>query len=124
MATCKAKNASGKPCKMKPLKGSAYCFNHAPSKAAERAQARKRGGEARHTPHAGNPESIPAKITTIDEAGAILDYTLAELLVMDNGIARARALIALFDSYTRRFELGDTIENLLRRVAALEAMKQ
>jgi hypothetical protein len=70
----------------------------------------------RHTPHAGDPSFIPADVRTIEDANQILKYVLAELLVMDNGIARARALIALFDSYIRSFEIGE----LEKRIAALE----
>ena len=116
MANCHGKNSRGEPCKMAAVKGDRYCFNHSPGKAQERARARKRGGEARHTPHAGELGSIPADIATIEDARQLLNYVMAELLVMDNGIQRARALIALFEAFTRSFEIGELEE----RIAALE----
>lgn len=116
MATCKAKTQSGQACRMKALKGSKYCFTHDPGTRAQQAQARKAGGKNRHTAHAGDPGTIPAQIASLQDAGAILAYTLQELLVMDNSIPRARALLALFDSYVKSFEIGE----LEQRIAALE----
>jgi hypothetical protein len=116
-AHCQGMAKNGAACGMRPLKNSLYCWNHDPEKAAERAQARKRGGQARHTKHAGNLAAIPDQIATIQEARQILNYALAELLAMDNGIARARALIAIFDSFVRSFEIGE----IEQRLQALEA---
>jgi hypothetical protein len=113
---CQAKTAQGKPCKMAALRGQTFCFNHSPAAAAERAQARRTGGQRSHTPHAGELGSIPGNIQTIQDARQILSYTLAELLAMDNGIARARALIAIFDSFIRSIELSE----IEARLQALE----
>jgi hypothetical protein len=115
-AHCQAKTKTGKPCRMAPLKGCNYCFNHDPATAAQRAQARKAGGQARHTGHAGDPSIIPTEINTIADARQILTYTLAELLNCDNGIQRNRALIAIFDSYLRSLEIGE----IEARLEALE----
>jgi hypothetical protein len=117
---CKATTTSGTPCKMPATKGGRYCFTHSPATRTAQAQARKRGGENRHTPHAGNPEAIPAKIASLTDAGQILNYTLAELLIMDNGIPRARALLALYDSYVKAFEIGE----LEKRIQALEELRK
>jgi hypothetical protein len=114
---CKAKTKGGRSCKMKPLHGSDYCYTHSPEAAAERAQSRRAGGLATKTPHSGDLAIIPADIATVTDARAILNYTLAELLVMDNGIARARVLLAAHDSFIRSFEIGELEE----RIAALEA---
>lgn len=118
MAKCKGKTKSGKPCGMQTKAGGKYCFTHDPARAKERIEARKRGGRAQATPHAGIMSSIPEKITTISEARTILDYTLAELIVMDNSIPRARALLSLFDSHVKAFEIGQLEE----RIAALELL--
>ena len=117
---CQAKTARRKPCKAPPLKGGKYCFTHEPTNAATAAAARKLGGYNRATPHAGNAAAIPAEIASIQDAGQILNYTLLELIVMDNSIPRARALLALFDSYIKSFEIGE----LEKRIQALEAMKK
>jgi hypothetical protein len=116
---CHGKTKTGNPCKMPPLKGSKYCFTHNPETRTAQAVARKIGGYNSATPHAGNAEAIPADVQTIEQARGILNYTLAELLVMDNSIARARALLAAFDSFVKAFEIGE----LEARIAALEARK-
>lgn len=105
---------------MKALRGSKYCFTHSPDTRAQQAQARKAGGAARHTAHAGDPEIIPADITDIPSARKILDYVKDELLVSDNSIARNRALLALFDSFIKSLEIGE----LEQRIAALEARRK
>lgn len=114
---CKAKTASGKPCRAKPIKNSAFCFIHDPSQGAKRAEARKRGGYRNRTPHAGDPESLPAQVQTLADAQRILDYTLREILPMENSLQRARVLIALFDAFAKAIEVGE----FEARLAALEA---
>jgi len=120
MAKCHGKTASGKPCKMPAVKGTRLCFAHSPARAAERAQARRRGGQNSHTPHAGDPSTIPANIGSLEDAGKLLNYVLAELLVMDNGIARARALLAAYEMCLKSIEIGE----LEARIAALEALRK
>jgi hypothetical protein len=114
---CKAKTAAGDPCKMPATKGGKFCFTHSPAHRRAQAEARKRGGQARHTQHAGNPESIPARIESIEDARALLAYVMVELLAHDNSIPRARALLALFDSFVKALEIGE----IEKRLQALEA---
>lgn len=117
---CKASTKSGAACTMPATRGGKYCFTHSPATRRAQAEARKRGGENSRTPHAGDPATIPADIASIEAAGKILAYTLQELLVMDNSIPRARALLALFDSYIKSFEIGE----LEKRIQALEARQK
>jgi hypothetical protein len=114
---CKAKTKSGQPCRMKPIGGGDYCFTHSPGTRRAQAEARKKGGQARHTPHFADPVILPAKVETLPDAHQILTYTLAEVAGMDNSIGRARVLLALFDSFVKSFEIGE----LEQRIAALEA---
>jgi hypothetical protein len=114
---CKAKNKNGQPCKMQAIKGSRYCFAHNPATSQARAQARKRGGENRNTPHFADASMLPKKVNKLDDAKKILHYTLLEVSGMDNSIARARVLLDLFDRFLKSFEIGE-LEN---RIAALEA---
>jgi len=117
---CKAKTASGAPCKMGALKGSKFCFTHDPSTRAAQAKARRKGGENRHTPHAGDPSTIPANIDSLATAGILLNYTLQELLVMDNSIPRARALLQAYEMFLKSIEIGE----LEQRITALEQMRK
>lgn len=105
---------------MKPTV-SGYCFNHDPERSAARAQARRAGGAARHTPHAGDPDQVSKAPRTIPEVQTILDYTLQELLTMDNGIPRARALISLAGVYGDLIKTGELETQLKELLRVLEA---
>ena len=115
MPSCKAKTKQGKPCKAQAQRGRSYCFTHDPAQAKARAKAHRKGGHRTRTPH-GN-ESLPRKVRTLEEAQAILDYTLSEIEHMPNSLQRARVLIALFDSFVKALEIGE----LEARISALEA---
>ena len=112
MARCTATATTGGQCKAYATSGSEFCFWHDPSQGHERAKARKRGGERRRTPHVGDPYSLPQRIDTIAEANKILDYCLAEVLPMENSIARARVLLSIHESYVKAIEIGELEQRL------------
>ena len=116
MAKCHAKTRSGARCNVPALKGNRYCFTHAPEVGAARAMARKSGGERHRIAHYGDESMIPREVRTLDDANKILAYTLAETVPMENSIARARLLLALYDSFVKSFEIGE----LEKRIQALE----
>lgn len=116
MAKCNGKNSRGEPCKVAALKGDRYCFNHSPATRKAQAEARRRGGMANLTPHFADPATVPANVATLEEARGILSYTLAEVIGMENTIARARILINLFDSFVKSIEIGE----IEARLQALE----
>ena len=117
---CKGKTQSGQPCKMPAIGGGQYCFTHSPGTRQAQAVARKLGGQNRATPHAGDPSTIPANITNLETAGMLLNYTLQELLVMDNSIPRARALLSAYEMFLKSIEIGE----LEQRIAALEERRK
>lgn len=113
---CTHKTQVGKPCKAPAKKGRRYCFHHDPALARERAKARKLGGLNRGTKHGEiNPASVPT-VRTVADVLQLLDYARAEIVVMENGVARDRLLISLASGYLSAFEVGE----LETRVAALE----
>jgi hypothetical protein len=115
---CKAKTNSGEPCKAQALQTGRYCFTHDPASGAARALAHKKGGKRNRTAHGGQAEALPATVTNISEAMKILDYALAEIIPMENSIARGRLLIALAAGYVDSLRVGE-IEN---RLAAIDAI--
>jgi hypothetical protein len=117
---CKAKTQKGQPCQAQTINGSKFCFIHDPAQGAARAKARKKGGERRRVPHYGNESIIPREVKTLDDANKILTYTLAEIIPMENSIARARVLLALYDSFLKSFEIGE----LEKRIQVLEALQK
>ena len=117
MKPCQSTTRKGHACGA-PAGASGYCFIHDPARAKERAAARRRGGLKRVTPHGGDAGNLPAEIRTLSGVLALLDYTRLELVAMDNGIARARALISLASAYTEAIKIGE----LEQRLEALEAV--
>ena len=115
MAKCKAKTTRG-PCKAQALQAGQYCFTHDPASGKARATARKLGGKRNRTPHAGQADILPVTVATIAQATKILDYALAEIIPMENSIARGRLLIALVAGYINAFQVGE-LEN---RIMAIE----
>lgn len=50
MNRCKATNRQGEQCGAFAIANSDYCFMHHPARAAQRREAQRRGGQARHDP--------------------------------------------------------------------------
>lgn len=113
---CKAKTKSGQPCPNKPS-ASGFCFTHDPTRGKERAQARRKGGSHSRIPHSGDANALPKQIRTLTDVLAILDYTLAETLPLENGIQRGRLLVALAHAFVEAIKEGE----LEARVEAIES---
>lgn len=122
MGECQATTIRGRVCGAHSRAGSLYCFMHDPARASERQAARKLGGMRRGS-HAGDESSIPAKIRTVEDILAMLDYVRAELAALDNGVQRSRVFIALAGEYLHCFEVGD-IEKRLERLEEVVNGKQ
>ena len=118
---CKAKTNSGEPCKAQALQTGRYCFTHDPASGAARALAHKKGGKRNRTAHGGQAEALPATVTNISEAMKILDYALAEIIPMENSIARGRLLIALVAGYINAFQVGELENRIMAIETALKA---
>ena len=104
---CQAKTARGIQCGSYALKGSKYCFVHNPSSGAMAAAARKKGGQHRRAPHAGNLTSLPEEVRSVEQVYRVLDYTLAETIALTNSILRSRALIAISEAYLKAISVGE-----------------
>ena len=120
---CKAKKKDGSPCSMKALKGQRHCFTHDPSNGAARAKARRLGGERTRVQHAGNPETLPREIKSLADLQIVFDYTLAEIIPIENSIPRGRLLLALIDTGVKLFQVGELENRLAAIEAALKARK-
>ncbi len=124
MAKCNGKNSRGDPCKVAALKGDRFCFNHSVTTRAQQAAARKRGGENRHTPHAGNPEQVHKSPRTIPDVISILDYALIETLELDNGVLRGRLLVAIVSEYTNALKVGELESQLAELMRVLQSREE
>ncbi len=118
MAKCAATKDDGSPCQAQALKQGAYCFTHAPESGAARAQARKLGGQRRRVGHAGDVSRIPPEVRSVVDVMRVLDYDLAETLILENSEKRGRLLVTLCAAYIDAMRVGEWEG----RVAALEAV--
>jgi hypothetical protein len=97
-----------------------YCYVHDPSRAAERAAARKKGGLARHgrvigeTPAA--PEPMP--IDSLGDIKKIIQRAVNDVMGLESSLSRARTLGYLAGVAIKAIEVGE----LERRIAALEEL--
>ena len=101
---------SRRPCRAAPG-ADGYCFMHSPDRAADRAAARSAGGQARHTPHS-TAAKPPAQIRTLADVLALLDYAVAEAVVMENGVQRGKLLVQLATAYTEAIKVGEIEQRL------------
>lgn len=113
---CTATTKQGTRCPNPARAGREFCFIHDPEAGAARARAHRRGGRARHTPHSDMPMPA-ARVDTDADCRALLAYGLAELLAMENSIARDRAIIAGAQTGAELLREGE----FEQRLAALEA---
>lgn len=115
---CQALTVQGGPCQSWASE-SGYCFIHDPGQAGKRAAARKKGGQSHRAAHGGDISAVPRAVKSLGDILGILDYTLGELISLDNSIARGRALIALAHEYIesiRATELENRVTELEKRI--------
>jgi hypothetical protein len=87
---CRTTTENGAPCRMRPLRGSDYCFNHSPEHSAERDRARQRGGAATRTPLA----SAPVWLRTVEAIQELLEEVVADTRMQGNTPDRSRTILA------------------------------
>ena len=114
---CQALTRDGTPCQAYALEGSDYCFHHDPDRAAERRQARSKGGHARHGRHVGPVgQAEPADLGSMADVAALLRRTINQTLQLENSLQRARTLGYLSNLFIKALEMS----NLEARIAVLE----
>lgn len=116
-ARCQHVKANGEQCLSFALPGSQYCFWHDPARAADRAAARKKGGEnrrrtVRHLP--GEP--APIALQTPGDVLQALEDELNTIAALEPSLARARTIGYLLGFALKALEVAE----LAARVEALE----
>ena len=115
---CTATTKAGTRCQNPTLPGAAFCWWHDPARAGERAEARAKGGRARHgrtLGDLGNGERVT--IDSLADVIAVLAGELGEVLQLERSISRARAVGYLAGILATIY----TQSELEQRIAALEA---
>ncbi|MGB3904762.1 MAG: hypothetical protein WBB22_07545 [Anaerolineae bacterium] len=100
------------------MKDSDYCFMHDPSRARERAEARRLGGLRRRREKATSQVFDWGGLKNVEEIRRVLEVAVTDTLGLDNSSARSRTLGYLASLSLKTLEIGELEE----RVAALEAV--
>jgi hypothetical protein len=108
---CKAKRRDGTPCP-NAASESGYCFTHDPARGAERAAARKRGGQRRRVPKVADTSTVQTPIRDMSGVLAILDVATLDTLAQENSAQRSRALVGVAMAYLKALEVGEMEERL------------
>ena len=115
---CTATTAKGEACRAFAMTGSEYCFHHDPAASQERAEARRKGGQARHGRRlARSGMEEPLTIRSVGDVVGLLEHTINDVLALENSLNRARTVGYLATAVVKALELAEMEE----RVAALEA---
>jgi hypothetical protein len=113
---CTATKRDGSPCNGYAVAHSDYCFHHDPARAAERRQARSKGGRARHGRHVGPVgRTVPVPLDTMADVAALLKDAINTTLQLENSIQRARTVGYLAGLLIKALDFS-TVEERLTQV--------
>lgn len=121
---CQARKKDGAPCPNYAVRGSNFCFNHDPARAAQRAQSRSAGGRARHgrdIGQAGADETM--SLDSMADALRLIAKAVNDALRMERSLNRSKVLISAALAYGKLFEVSEMagrIEALERRLDELQ----
>jgi len=115
---CKSPNEKGEPCQQAPLTDSEFCFWHDPAFEAQATQARRSGGVARAREIALKHVYGIEHLRTLEQISRAVEVGTFELLALDNGVARDRAIISGALAAAKVLEVGE----LAARLEAIEAV--
>ena len=90
---CTARRLDGLPCRAYAVTGSLFCLSHDPLRAGAIADARRRGGQARHGRKVGTTGDTPAiTLSTLGDVLALVSRAVNDCLALENSLSRARTL--------------------------------
>jgi len=114
---CSTNRRDGQPCGATPLRDAPSCFVHDPASRELAMEARHQGGLRRRRDKTLKQVYAVGGIGTPEEIGRYLEVALADLLALDNSVARNRALITRVQAAIQLREPGE----LVAEVRALRA---
>lgn len=113
---CEAYTKTGKQCKMKPLKNSAFCFSHDPSNKAKHIQATSLGGSIKQS-----ARLKPITLKSPSDALDLINDTINRIRYADKDgavhIQTARAVALLVGKWSELYKFTE----LESRIANLES---
>lgn len=119
---CKATKHNGHPCQAWAGEGSAFCFWHDPARARERAEARARGGRARHgRPIGTTGNAEPVSVQSMADVVNLLERAVNDALRLENSLQRGRTIATLANAVIKALQFATLEERLEAVEMALRA---
>ncbi len=115
---CAMTQATGRPCRARPLHGRLYCLLHDPKEAEKVAEARRLGGiRRRHESTLGLTYDV-GDLDTGADIRRLLQIVVVDALSLEPGVGRLRILLAAADAASKLLETSE----LIAHVAVLETV--
>ena len=122
---CCAIKRDGTPCNAYARAGSDYCYYHDPQMAAQRHQARSKGGRARHGRQIGPVGAAPSlPLDTMSGVTVLLQHAINQTLQLENSIARARTLGYLAGLLIKALDIASLEERVLLLERVLQSREE
>jgi hypothetical protein len=115
--SCRARTATGEPCRATTLRDQDVCFWHSDEHAEEAAEARRLGGLRRRREGALSGAYELDGLASTPDLRRLLEIAAYDALGLENSVARVRAITAIVTVGARLLETGE----LEDRISALEA---
>jgi hypothetical protein len=119
--SCRADTRAGVPCRARPVRGSAWCFVHAPDLDEARRDARALGGRNRATIERAR-RRLPGEVSSMLDVVVVAFHQAARGEIVPG---TAQALAVLAGAYVRLHDVGEhdlALEELEAQLADLEAV--
>ena len=115
---CAGRQADGRPCGARAMRGDTFCLWHSPEREETAAEARRLGGLRRRREKTVAGAYDFEGLASVPALQRILEIAAVDTLALENSVARSRTLIAVVVAGAKLLEVGE----LADRLAALEAV--
>src|SRR5437870_9571127 len=103
---CAFRMPNGEACRAAPMRESTFCLFHDPAHAAEAQEARRLGGLRRKREVAVAAAYGFDGLESVPQIRRLLEVAALDTLALDNGIPRARTLVAVAQAASKLLEVG------------------
>lgn len=118
---CQATTKTGAACGGYAVEGSDFCFAHAPECGRDRAEARRRGGQARAIPKVSGE---PVMVASLGDVLALVNAVIVDTWLQENSATRSRALLACGELAVKALQAGEVEARLFAIETALRLRQE
>lgn len=120
---CGATRKDGQSCAAYTVRGSAFCFAHCPERAADRREARSKGGRARHGRSVAGGQGASVELRCLGDVVRLVERAMSDVLVLENSVARARAVGYLCGIAVKALQASELEDRIARLEDHLEVRR-